>query len=388
MENKYDLEDLKADPIFAISLSSNELFHSNFWAWLFKRNIEYVRIFFPEIGSVEQVKREESHRDISIWQDESTVFVIENKFKSIPTEEQLVAYQDALKGSFCKGVLTGLLEPDFVGGMEKWEFLPYDKIGKDIVEKADELEKDAFLHDLISRYGNLLQNLYKVLVSERDRVGETWGGKDTKDAIEKFEEIRLHSIFEKLMADSLTAYLNENLHLEQEVNGYRLKISSYYGNAGAGVDVRYTNENLRGKTIPRSIGVQIEMKQYRIVAEWGVFTPKVKKNSSSKKYKLDLQCTGPLFKSMQDKTWFVKYDDTSRKNITFHAGGLHSTGLNSSGYCGYGSDDVGIKSWTFLYQYWKTDSISFAEICRNVKQDMKYAHDEVLSKIAVDGTAD
>lgn len=37
------IEDLKKNPIFAMSLSSKELFHSNFWAWLFERNIEYAK---------------------------------------------------------------------------------------------------------------------------------------------------------------------------------------------------------------------------------------------------------------------------------------------------------------------------------------------------------
>ena len=40
------VEKLNSNPVFAMSLHSKELFHSNFWAWLFGHNVEYAKIFF------------------------------------------------------------------------------------------------------------------------------------------------------------------------------------------------------------------------------------------------------------------------------------------------------------------------------------------------------
>lgn len=43
------IDSIKNNPLFVMSLHSKELFHSNFWAWLFERNHEYVKIFFQSL---------------------------------------------------------------------------------------------------------------------------------------------------------------------------------------------------------------------------------------------------------------------------------------------------------------------------------------------------
>ena len=284
MDNKQELKELRANPIFAMSLSSKELFHSNFWAWLFERNIAYAKIFFPEIKNIELVEREQKHRDISVWQSKErqkddvkydNVFIIENKFKSIPTKEQLVGYQEAIEApknknggivngairNFSGGVLTGLTKPDFIDGMDKWHFLSYDKIGKNIVSTAKKIEeKDGFIHNLIVEYGEMIQKLQSLLLKELKLVGKTWN----TSKIAELKELRLHDIFGKLMAGELAAYLKENLSLHSEIKGYKLVIEGYYGQGGAGVDVRYVNMSNKLTVI----GVQIEPSQYRICAQW------------------------------------------------------------------------------------------------------------------------
>ena len=58
---------LEESPIYAMSLGSKELFHSNFWAWLMRRNPEFIKTFFPKFRSQKpSVEREEKHRDITI----------------------------------------------------------------------------------------------------------------------------------------------------------------------------------------------------------------------------------------------------------------------------------------------------------------------------------
>ena len=388
MENKHDLEYLKADPIFAMSLSSKELFHSNFWAWLFERNIEYAKIFFPKIQNIELVEREKGNRDVSIWQSKkkkpkkqddynyNDVLVIENKFKSIPTEEQLMRYQEDIEApkttkgqpiknaarKFCHGILTGLTEPDFIYGMKKWTFLSYDEIGKGIVAKADELEKeDVFVHEIIVRYGNLIQNLQKILLDASDHAGDVWNTGDR----DRFLAVRLHDIFGKIMADKLAAYLKKKLSLKPKVNGYELEISSYYSRGGEGVDVRYVNRE-NNLTL---LGVQIEPKQYRICAQWHVYINKINRNLDPKKTIL-------LFESLKKVGWFVDYEENQKKMICFHADSSHKTSLSES-YGGYGAYD-GSKPpqpYTFLYQYWNLNNTPFDEICTNIQRDMECAYE-------------
>ena len=49
MENK--IKYLKESPIYAMSLCSKELFHSNFWAWLMKQDESFIEIFFKNEGN-------------------------------------------------------------------------------------------------------------------------------------------------------------------------------------------------------------------------------------------------------------------------------------------------------------------------------------------------
>lgn len=53
------VEKLNSNPVFAMSLHSKELFHSNFWAWLFGHNVEYAKIFFPDLESCKKIEREQ-----------------------------------------------------------------------------------------------------------------------------------------------------------------------------------------------------------------------------------------------------------------------------------------------------------------------------------------
>lgn len=68
MDLEQSFKNLKQSPMFAISLSSKELFHSNFWAWLIEYNPEYSKVFFDDIDFNNKlfVKREEKNRDLSI----------------------------------------------------------------------------------------------------------------------------------------------------------------------------------------------------------------------------------------------------------------------------------------------------------------------------------
>ena len=40
------IEELHQSPIYAMSLCSKELFHSNFWAWLMEQDERFIELFF------------------------------------------------------------------------------------------------------------------------------------------------------------------------------------------------------------------------------------------------------------------------------------------------------------------------------------------------------
>ena len=90
---------LKKSPIFNLSLSSKELFHSNFLSWLAESyNEEFGNIFIkylkeePSDSRIEDIKREKKNIDLSFKYSNGQELLIENKIKSIPYAEQLIKY--------------------------------------------------------------------------------------------------------------------------------------------------------------------------------------------------------------------------------------------------------------------------------------------------------
>lgn len=95
---------LKKSPIFNLSLSSKELFHSNFLSWLAENyNEEFGHIFIEYLkdkptksSRIKDIKREKKNIDLSFtYIENSQELLIENKIKSIPYVEQLIKYSKA-----------------------------------------------------------------------------------------------------------------------------------------------------------------------------------------------------------------------------------------------------------------------------------------------------
>jgi hypothetical protein len=109
------IENLKNNFLFQLSLGSKELFHSNLLAWILeqrneKGEFEAMRIFvteflkdeMPIITNPEEIiiAREEKKIDLILkWKikDKFNYLFIENKLKSIPTNEQLSDYNKVVE---------------------------------------------------------------------------------------------------------------------------------------------------------------------------------------------------------------------------------------------------------------------------------------------------
>lgn len=106
------VEHLRKSPMFNLSLSSNELFHSNFLSWIWNCDQEaFKKIITFFIGkdfdiargegkSID-VRREYKNFDLSIVERDGDIegrvlFVLENKVKSVPYIEQIEEYIDKI----------------------------------------------------------------------------------------------------------------------------------------------------------------------------------------------------------------------------------------------------------------------------------------------------
>src|SRR5436305_1043609 len=90
---------LRDSPLFNLSLASKELFHSNFLGWLCEMYPQPAGSLFarflktaPSSRGDIKVGRESKNTDLLITYSDGQQLIIENKVKSIPSEEQLRKY--------------------------------------------------------------------------------------------------------------------------------------------------------------------------------------------------------------------------------------------------------------------------------------------------------
>jgi hypothetical protein len=175
---------LKDNYLFQVSLGSKELFHSNLLAWLLeqkeKEKEKYVILakFIKELTSLGilvakdsdlftdlKISRETQKFDLTIswkFEDTSNSIYIENKMKSIPTEDQLIKY-DAKIENGVKLLLTPFKTKLEVKG---WHNITYSdqiiKVLQEVKALNIKFENDDVNH-VIERYIEFLQNLLQLI---------------------------------------------------------------------------------------------------------------------------------------------------------------------------------------------------------------------------------
>ena len=119
---------LRKNPMFRLSMSSLELFHSNFLEWLFDIDHKaFLKCFGLKVNnsSTYTIKREyhlgttpvngknkQWVTDIAVFENGNLILIIENKIKSTPSKGQLEnqSKEADKKAKGCKKVLLSLFE--------------------------------------------------------------------------------------------------------------------------------------------------------------------------------------------------------------------------------------------------------------------------------------
>lgn len=265
------VEKLKNNPIFQLSLSSKELFHSNFLAWLAED--DNTRCVFNKVMQTwlddknweykpneMEVKREYNHFDFCVCDKlsidgndvtGSVQVVLENKFKSIAYKAQLVDYKDRAKtlneegyknkykaGEANKGkilprgwrdevehpntkyILLTLadkfLDKDEIQGLG-WKIVTYAEYAKLLRTVVGELKDDeikgnkAFYVELIAQYCNFIEMFSEHINECLDNVKENnyWDILKNDD----FTAVRCNDIWQKVV---MHKYAQELFKLTQE----------------------------------------------------------------------------------------------------------------------------------------------------------------------------
>lgn len=220
-----DIEILKQSPMFQLSLSSKELFHSNFLYWLslidrckfitlINRLLNTADID-KEWGTNWIVRREYKHFDLCITtgngNEEIIHLVLENKFKSLPQKEQLDEYYNKTRNSV--HILLTLVDEFLCKNdiQNKWAIITYNDLSSAI--KQVYREQTGYVADIIKDYTDYIyaiHNLASYWKVERNTP--------IFNNIDQYRDLRINDIYQKIIYGKLLAaviaYLN---HPEKQI---------------------------------------------------------------------------------------------------------------------------------------------------------------------------
>lgn len=284
-EDKFDIEKnlkkLESSPLFALSLGSKELFHSNFLYWLINagvlgtkedgQEITGRKLFCDIIQELSGIdinphenwvaRREKMNFDLSLWTlktnkkgeikknknrqviDDRCILIIENKLKSVPNYNQIKEYKDKLiKGNLGepKLVLLTLMEnfPDKEGiKNEGCKIVSYRKLIKILKKEAETIFfKKDYYKELIFDYCSFVDSLCSL------------GEEDTDISINKslmlnldpeFNDLRILQLVQAIRVGELYFLLHKEFEKDKE--RYKdIKFNTGYGqNGGAFIEILY-----------------------------------------------------------------------------------------------------------------------------------------------------
>ena len=268
---------LRKNPMFRLSMSSLELFHSNFLEWLFDLNHEaFLKCFGltvsnPAACTIEREyhlgttklatgKNKQWVTDIAVFENGNLILIIENKIKSTPSKGQLEnqSKESDKKAKGCKKVLLSLFE--YSGALHRFSQVLY----KDLLT---EIRKNYASHSqfipYIKDYCDMLQRL-QLIIDADSVVQDAFGKNSTKTKFFTFHKDSLNletcgimDAFRKYQAASLADEF-ENRFIEKNTTGLTMTCEHSLNNKHACATIAYKlNDRL-------NVGVQIEHDQLRI----------------------------------------------------------------------------------------------------------------------------
>ena len=223
------IEKLKISPMYNLSLSSKELFHSNFLSWLgtceeTKRLFEYVIQELSEQKDFnlndKRIEREKHNFDLSIESNGVTEIVIENKVKSFPKLTQLREYEKKVKEIQKETPCTFILLSLFTTTKEikPWITKSYKNLADALKEKTEEYITHSYYKEIIKDYTAFIYNLHKISELTKLEEGEPYSYTKVSDKesgektiYEACKEIRFEDFFLKAKYAQIAEKIHEKL---------------------------------------------------------------------------------------------------------------------------------------------------------------------------------
>jgi hypothetical protein len=217
MDNRFEI--LKNSVMFNLSLSSKELFHSNFLAFLFKcKNNLFCKMINVDNFCFD-VQREHKNIDIEITGN-NRKYIIENKVKDIIGEKQIKKIENDYKNGNYNGIYLFSLLGNNLETLEHkhplWKEISYEKIVEILKNHSF---NDSYLESVKNDYCNFMMTMISLL-KEQYLNCNTYIIHRKNKMFQQFEEIRLHDLFMKYGMSHFINYFRKN-NRENEIKiGY------------------------------------------------------------------------------------------------------------------------------------------------------------------------
>lgn len=330
-------------PLYHFSLTSKELFHSNFLKWYSTVNIGFFQKLFEQNNLV-RIEREINGKQIEVNgkkytpkadlvgydSNDNAVILVENKVKDIPNSEQC----NNLKASFDNSIETFILsttEPIFE--LNDWKFIKYSELCKLMASDLTNTAIIEYHKNLVQDYISLIEYISEIIDNYNISNNYDFALASNKEFINKLNEIKFLENYQRVAGESFRSRVFEVLKKEFP----DLETCFGINNQKATIDFLFTWNDLR-------IGIQLEDKQYRKFVH-GDFSVETAKNLIS------------------DNSWFRQDFRLRRKK----KGEVEASS--------YGSYDIK-KKRKFIYQYcnefYDNCKVSFDEVTNKIRGDLKY----------------
>ena len=257
------LDRIKKTPLYPLSHTSKELFHSNFIAWFIEchpvQGAQIIsRMLHDSSAKIEivAVKREkEKNKDIIIdvlVNGSNQKIVIENKVKSLPDLKQLEKYSH---NKVFTGILLSLVKPSFTDDKHfkvhdvMWEWVTYGELASWLTEIYPEVKNEDEYHGyVLNNYIDIITVLDEIPLSIDWENGEYDFGKHSIYA--GLQNYRFHDVYEKVIHEQFAHRLYQDVlafypgamytNQWQTAKQYQvLAFSTYPGHTGALAEIKY-----------------------------------------------------------------------------------------------------------------------------------------------------
>jgi len=262
---KGNLNNLSKNMMFRLSLTSKELFHSNFWAWLLEEYPSAVNVFCETSDNfiLTEISREKNHTDLSFKLNGQLV-IVENKFKSFPDLNQLKKYAEN-KNNLDRVILVSFYKPLFLNQNNdinfKFEYISYEVLCKRLKEFVKDLPENnnkTFIQDYIQMLNLLLE--FKNILSFKNNPEKTYGDflKTFDEIFNEAKKINFEVVLQKIFFHQFLIDLLEDTKYSTAFKAvdYASRARSVY------MDIMLKVEE-KNESVIKLIGIEISRNQYR-----------------------------------------------------------------------------------------------------------------------------